>query len=326
MRAVVIREPGGPEVLEIRDVPSPEPSRGEVRVRVRATAVNRADLLQRMGVYPAPPGVPADIPGLEIAGEVDAIGEDVTELSVGDRVFGLVGGGAYAERVVAHARTLVRIPAGMSFTDAAAVPEAFITAWDAMVAQGRLSAGETVLVHAVASGVGTAAFQIARAMGASVIGTLRSASKAARAIDLGVVEPIVVEGPTFAEGVLARTNGAGVDVVVELVGGPYLAEDLACVAPRGRIVVVGIVGGAQAQLDLGKLMHKRVELRGTVLRSRPLEEKIVAAGALARHIAPLLARGSVRPIVDVVLPLAEVADAHRRVHANATFGKVVLEV
>jgi putative PIG3 family NAD(P)H quinone oxidoreductase len=326
MRAVVIREPGGPEVLELRDLPSPEPSRGEVRVRVRATAVNRADLLQRMGLYPAPPGVPADVPGLELAGEVDAIGEGVTELSVGDRVFGLVGGGAYAEQVVAHERTLVRIPEGTSFTAAAAVPEAFVTAWDAMVAQGRLSAGETVLVHAIASGVGSAAFQIARAIGAGVIGTLRSESKVARAVEMGVVAPMVVGGGSFADRVLARTRGAGVDVVVELVGGPYLAEDLACVAPRGRIIVVGMVAGGQAQLDLGKLMYKRVELRGTVLRSRPLEEKILAAGALARHIAPLLARGALRPIVDAVLPLAQVAEGHRRVQANETFGKVVLEV
>jgi NADPH2:quinone reductase len=326
MRAVVIRQPGGPEVLELRDVPSPEPSRGEVRVRVRATAVNRADLLQRMGLYAAPPGAPADVPGLEIAGEVDATGDGVTELSPGDRVFGIVGGGAYAEHVVAHARTLARIPAGVSFTDAAAIPEAFVTAWDAMVDQGRLSAGETVLVHAIASGVGTAAFQIARAVGATVIGTLRSASKVARAADLGVDDPLVLDGPAFAPRVLARTQGAGVDVIVELVGGAYVAEDLACIAPRGRIVVVGTVGGGQVALDLGKLMYKRVELRGTVLRSRPLEEKILACRALARHIAPLLAKGAVRAVIDQVFPLAEVADAHRRVQSNATFGKVVLEV
>jgi putative PIG3 family NAD(P)H quinone oxidoreductase len=326
MRAIVIREPGGPDVLELRDLPAPEPSRGEVRVRVRATAVNRADLLQRMGAYAAPPGVPADVPGLELAGEVDAIGEGVTELSRGDRVFGLVGGGAYAEHVVAPERTLVRMPEGLPFTDAAAVPEAFITSWDAMVVQGRLSAGETVLVHAISSGVGTAAFQIARAVGATVIGTLRSPSKVARAVELGVADPLVLEGPVFAPSVLARTQGAGVDVVVELVGGAYVAEDLECVASRGRIIVVGMVGGGQVPLDLGKLMYKRVELRGTVLRSRPLEEKILAARALARHIVPLLAKGAVRPVVDAVLPLAQAAEAHRRVHANATFGKVVLEV
>src|SRR5580692_7256118 len=180
MRAIVIREPGGPEMLELRDVPTPEPSRGEVRVRVHATAVNRADLLQRAGAYPAPPGSPADIPGLELAGEVDAVGEGVTELALGDRVYGLVGGGAYAEQVVAHARTLARMPSGMSFVDAAAVPEAFLTAWDAMVDQARLGAGETVLIHAAASGVGTAALQIARTVGARTIGTARTAEKMQR--------------------------------------------------------------------------------------------------------------------------------------------------
>jgi NADPH:quinone reductase len=326
MRAIVIREPGGPEVLELRDVPVPEPSRGEVRVRVRATAVNRADLLQRLGRYPAPPGSPADIPGMELAGEVDAIGDGVVELAPGDRVFGIVGGGSYAEYVVAHARTLVPMPAGLGFTDAAAVPEAFVTAWDAMVDQAGLTAGETVLVHAVGGGVGLAALQIARAAGARVIGTARTADKIARAAELGLVEGIAVEGPTFAADVLARTSGRGVDVVLDLVGGPYVAEGLACLALRGRIVVVGVMGGASAAIDLPLLMRKRAELRGTMLRSRPLEEKILAARALARHIAPLLAAGALRPVVDSVLPLAQAPEAHRRMQSNALFGKVVLEV
>jgi NADPH2:quinone reductase len=326
MRAVVIQEPGGPDVLELRDVPMPEPSRGEVRVRIRATAVNRADLLQRLGRYPAPPGWPADVPGMEIAGEVDAVGDSVSELARGDRVFGIVGGGGYAEHVVTHARTLARIPQGMTFTDAAAIPEAFVTAWDAMVDQARLLAGETVLVHAVASGVGTAAAQIARAVGARVIGTLRTAAKVPRARELGLTDPIVVEGGTFAQQVLARTGGRGVEVVLELVGGGYVAEDLACLAARGRIVVVGTMGGREVQLNLSLLMSKRAELRGTVLRARPLEEKILAARSLERHIAPLFASGALRPVVDRVLPLARAADAHRAVEANATFGKVVLEV
>jgi NADPH:quinone reductase len=326
MRAIVIREPGGPEVLELRDVPAPEPSRGEVRVRVRATAVNRADLLQRLGRYPAPPGAPADIPGMEIAGEVDVVGDGVVELAQGDRVFGIVGGGSYAEYVVAHARTLPPMPAGMGFNDAAAVPEAFVTAWDAMVDQARLTAGETVLVHAVGGGVGLAALQIARAVGARVIGTARTPDKIARAAALGLVEGIAVEGPTFAAEVLARTGGRGVDVVLDLVGGAYVAEGLACLALRGRIVVVGVMGGASAAIDLSLLMRKRAELRGTMLRSRPLEEKILAARALARHIAPLLATGALRPVVDSILPLAQAAEAHRRMQSNALFGKIVLEV
>jgi putative PIG3 family NAD(P)H quinone oxidoreductase len=326
MRAVVIREPGGPEVLELRDVAMPEPSRGEVRVRVRATAVNRADLLQRLGVYPAPPGVRADVPGLELAGEVDVVGEGVTELVRGDRVFGLVGGGGYAEYVVVHARTLARIPGGLSFTDAAAVPEAFVTAWDAMVDQAHLCAGETVLVHAVGSGVGTAGLQLARAVGAQVIGTARTPSKLERARELGLAFGIIVEHSKFASAVLTRTAARGVDVVLELVGGSYVAEDLTCVAPRGRIVVVGAMGGREVALDLSLLMQKRVELRGTVLRARPLEEKILSGIALERHIVPLLASGAVRPVVERVLPIAQVAEAHSLVQANAPFGKVVLEV
>jgi putative PIG3 family NAD(P)H quinone oxidoreductase len=326
MRAIVIREPGGPEVLEIRDVPRPEPSRGEVRVKVGATAVNRADLLQRMGTYPAPPGSPSDIPGLEVAGEVDSVGADVTELSHGDRVMGLVGGGGYAEFVVAHARTLSRMPAGMSFADAAAIPEAFLTAWDAIVAQARLSSGETVLVHAAGSGVGTAGVQIARAIGARPIGTLRTPQKLGRARELGLVDGIVVEGAKFADEVLARTAGRGVDVVLELVGGAYVAQDLLCLAHRGRIVVVGTMGGGRVDLDLSLLMRKRAELRGTMLRSRPLEEKIVAGQALQRHLVPLFESGALRPVVDRVLPLSRAADAHRLMQNNDAFGKLVLEV
>jgi putative PIG3 family NAD(P)H quinone oxidoreductase len=326
MRAIVIREPGGPEVLEMRDVPMPEPSRGEVRVRVRATAVNRADLLQRMGHYPAPPGAPADIPGLELAGEVETVGSDVTELAHGDRVMGIVGGGSYAEYAVVHARTLARMPEGTSFADAAAIPEAFLTAWDAIVAQGRLSSGETVLVHAAGSGVGTAALQIASAIGARTIGTMRTPQKLGRARELGLKDGIVVEGAKFADEVLARTAGRGVDVVLELVGGAYVAQDILCLAPRGRIIVVGTMAGAKVDLDLGLLMRKRAELRGTMLRFRPLEEKILAGQALQRHLVPLFDSGALRPVVDRVLPLARAADAHRLMQNGDTFGKLVLEV
>lgn len=326
MRAIVIAKPGGPEVLELRDVPTPEPSRGEVRVRIHATAVNRADLLQRMGVYPAPAGSPADIPGLELAGEVDAVGADVTSLAVGDRVFGIVGGGAYAEYLTVHARALSRMPDGMSFTDGAAVPEAFLTAWDAMVTQGRLSAGETVLVHAAGSGVGTAAIQIAKAIGARSIGTARTADKLERAKPLGLDVGIVADGAKFAAAVLEQTGGRGVDVVVELVGGAYVPQDLACLALQGRVVVVGMMAGNQVDFDLGVLMRKRAEVRGTMLRSRPLEEKIFAARALERHLVPLFARGALVPIVDRVLPLAQAGEAHRIMQGNTTFGKVVLEV
>lgn len=326
MKAIVISKPGGPEVLELRDVPAPEPQRGEVAVAVRATAVNRADLLQRMGFYPAPPHAPKDIPGLEFAGVVDAVGEDVSDWRVGERVFGLVGGGSYAERVVVPSRTLVAIPQRLSFAEAAATPEAFITAWDAMVTQVGLATGETVLIHAVGSGVGTAAVQLARALGARALGTARSVDKIDRASKLGLAAGVVPEDGKFAVKVRDATSGRGVDVVVELVGGAYVTEDLACVAHKGRIVVVGLMAGARAEISLEALLSRRLTLVGTVLRSRPLEEKIAVARAFARHVVPLLADGVVAPVVDRTMPLARAAEAHEYVASNQGFGKVVLEI
>lgn len=326
MRAIVITQPGGPEVLALREVPTPEPGRGEVRVRLRATAVNRADLLQRIGVYPAPPDVPADIPGLELAGEIDAVGEGVTEWRIGDRVLGLAGGGTYAEQLVVHARAVARIPDGISFRDAAAIPEAFITAWDAMVTQGRLAAGEAVLIHAVGSGVGTAAVQLGRAVSARVIGTARTEDKLARARALGLDEGVLAAGNRFADGVRAATGGRGIDVVLELVGGAYVAEDLLCTAPLARIVVVGLLAGPRVELDLARLLNRRIELRGTVLRARPLEEKIAATRAFERHVLPLIASGRCKAIVDRVFTLADAPQAHAYVASNEGFGKVVLEL
>jgi putative PIG3 family NAD(P)H quinone oxidoreductase len=324
MRAIVIARPGGPEVLELRDVAAPSPERHEVRVRVRATAVNRADLLQRMGLYPAPPDAPPDVPGLEYAGEVDAVGAGVVEWKPGDRVFGLAGGGTYAEQLIVPSRALARIPARLSFDEAAAVPEAFITAWDAMVTQAGLSAGETVLIQAVASGVGTAAVQVARAIGARSVGTTRTADKLEPARTLGLDHGVVAADGRFAEGVLAATDGRGADVVLELVGGAYCAEDLRCVSRGGRIVVVGLLAGLRVELDLAMLLSKRLTVRGTVLRARPLEEKIAAMQAFARHVVPLFERGALKPVVDRVLPLERAAEAHEHVGSNRGFGKVVL--
>jgi NADPH2:quinone reductase len=250
----------------------------------------------------------------------------VTELAQGDPVYGLVGGGAYAEQVIAHARTLAKMPAGMTFVDASAVPEAFLTAWDAMVEQAHLSAGETVLVHAAGSGVGTAALQIARAVGTRPIGTVRTDDKVGRIRELGRYDTFLVPDGAFAKQILEHTGGRGVDVVLELVGGAYVAEDVACLATGGRIVVVGTMAGTSAQVQLHVLMRKRAEIRGTMMRSRPLEEKILAARILERRITPLLEDGALRPVIDRVLPLAEAAEAHRVVAGNATFGKVVLRI
>lgn len=324
MRAIVISQPGGPEVLELRDVPTPEPSLGEVRVRIRACAVNRADLLQRLGAYPAPPGSPKDIPGLEIAGEVEALGPGVSELERGDRVFGVVGGGAYAEAIVVHARTLARMPAGMDFATAAAIPEAFLTAYDAMVLQAGLAAGETVLVHAVGSGVGTAAVQIARAIGARAIGTARDQAKIDRARPLGLDHGIVPANGAFSDAVRAASGGRGVDLVLELVGGAYVPESLASLNDRGRLVLVGLTAGTRAEVDLATILRRRLHVIGTVLRARPLEEKILAARALANHLVPLFERGALAPVIDATLPLADAKVAHERMGLNQTFGKIVL--
>jgi NADPH:quinone reductase len=323
MRAIAITKPGGPNVLALVERPDPEPSRGEVRVHVRATAVNRADLLQRMGAYPAPADSPPDIPGLEIAGEVAALGPGVERLAVGDRVFGIVGGGGYADAVITHERALARIPDGMSFEDAAAVPEAFITAYDAIVSQAQLATGETLLVHAAGSGVGTAAIQIGRVLGCRVIGTARTQDKLDRARELGLDVGIVPQGGSFADSVRAAASD-GPHVILELVGGAYVAEDLRCVAPLGRIVLVGLMAGAKSEIELGLVLRKRARILGTVLRSRPLEEKIAAMRVFEANVVPLFARGLLRPIVDSVMPLADAARAHERMASNAGYGKIVL--
>ena len=324
MKAAVIREPGGPEVLELREVAEPEAPYGHVRVAVRFAGVNRADLLQRAGLSPAPPGVPPDIPGLEYAGVIDAIGPGVSRFAPGDRVYGLVGGGAYAEKIVAHEREVAPAPAGLGDEEAAAAPEAFVTAYDALVVRGRLAPGERVLVHAAGSGVGTAAIQVARALGCAVIGTSRTRDKLERAAPLGLEAGVVPEGGRFADEVLRVTGGAGVDVVLDLVGGAYVAEDLRACAPRARIVVVGLTAGARADLDLRELLRRRIEIIGTVLRARPLEEKIEAAKLLERPLGAWLAAGKIRPVIDRVLPLAEAGAAHALVASNQPFGKVLL--
>jgi putative PIG3 family NAD(P)H quinone oxidoreductase len=325
MKAIVIREAGGPDVLEVRDVDEPVPARGEARVRIRATAVNRADVLQRMGLYPAPKGWPADIPGMEYAGEIDALGEGVTDFSIGDRVFGLAGGGTYAEKIVVHARTIARAPKSLSFTDAAAVPEVFVTAYDALM-QARLRTSERVLISAVGSGVGTAAVQIVRALGARAFGTARTKDKIDRATKLGLEAGVVAKDATFANAIEKLVGENAIDVVLELAGGAYVAEDLRCIAPRGRIVVIGLVAGPQTEISLATLLQKRATLIGTTLRARPLEEKIVTARMLERELAPLFDEKKLAPVIDRVLPLARAAEAHAAMQSNETFGKIVLEV
>lgn len=342
MRAIIISRPGGPDVLTMGDAAAPVPGPRQIRVRVHATAVNRADLLQRRGNYPAPADAPQDIPGLEYAGTVDGTGRDVTRWSDGDRVMGLVGGGGYAEYIVTHEDEAVRVPDALPLEYAAAIPEAFITAHDALFTRMQLQARESLLIHAVGSGVGTAALQLAKAHDVFVLGTQRSAWKLKRAQPLGLDVAIEAAGSDdFADRVVNevrhwRERGgstersadghvrAGVDGILDLVGGDYLGGNLRAVRVLGRIIVVGLVAGARSELDMRLLLQKRATIVGTVLRARSLPEKIDAARAFERDVLPLIESGAVKPIIDQVLPLGEAAQAHRIVEENRNFGKVVL--
>ena len=326
MKAFVIARATGPDGLELRDIPEQPMGPSDVVVAVRASALNRADLLQMRGQYPAPAGVPADVPGLEYAGEVVAAGKYAQRFKPGDRVMGLVGGGAFAEKVVVHEREALPIPEGMGFEQAAAVPEAFITAWDALVLQGGLRSGEAVLIHAATSGVGTAAAQIVSALGARVLATGRSRGKLERLTrDLGGVTTFLVDAePRFADEVKRAAGGVGIDLALDLVGGAYLPETLKALAPRGRLILVGLLAGSEAQVDLRLLLTRRAQIIGTVLRSRPLEEKIGVARAAERHLLPLFEQRRLRPVIDAVMPMGDIRRAAERVLANQTYGKVVL--
>jgi putative PIG3 family NAD(P)H quinone oxidoreductase len=294
---------------------------------VRACGIFQGDLLLRRGLYRAPGGAPADIPGLEYAGEVEALGPNVTgPLRVGDRVFGIVGGGGQAEYLVTHERLAVPIPSNLDFDQAAAVPEVFLTAHDALETQGGLRPGERILIHAAGSGVGTAAIQLARAMGCTVFGTSRTAAKLEQAAALGLDFRIDATSEDFAAVVRARTGGVGVDVVIDFIGAPVLAGNIAALAPRGRLVLVGLLGGAAATVDLATLLRQRLTVVGTTLRARPIEEKIAVTQHFAARVVPWLERGLVRPVVDRVFDLEDVRSAHARMEANLGFGKVVLRL
>ncbi len=326
MKAVVIRERGGPEVLEIREVPDPQPGPGEVLVAIHATSLNRADLIQRRGFYPAPPDAPRDIPGLECAGEVTALGPNVFDLSVGDRVFGILGGGGYAEKVATPARMVARIPSCLSWEEAAAVPEVFITAHDALVTQAGLVMGERVLIHAVGGGVGTAAVQIAKALGATTIGTAGGGDKLERAKALGLDVAIDRTTQEFAAVIADTYGGAGVHVILDTVGPSYWEANLNCLARCGRMVLIGLLGMAQPALRADLMLNKRLKIMGSVLRSRPLEEKIAATQAFARSIVPLLDCRALKPVIDRVFAFDDVRAAHEYMEQNQNFGKIVLKV
>ena len=327
MNAVTITSFGGVAGLEIRDVPdAPRASLDRVRVRVRAAGLNRADILQRLGRYPAPPGYPQDIPGIEFAGEVEEVGDEVREWKTGDRVFGIIGGGGQSEFVTVPANHLARIPDRLDWAEAAAVPEVFMTAHDALFTQCAVTMGEHVLIHAAGSGVGTAAIQLVKAAGAFAYGTSRTADKLERAKEFGLTSSIVIDGDPaiFAEASKQWTGGVGVNVVLDLVGAAYLKANLQSLATKGRLIFVGTTSGSQAEMDYSIAMHKRLRIMGTSLRIRSLEEKATATRLFAEQVVPLLASGAVRPVIDRIFPVEEVRAAHERIESNESFGKVVL--
>jgi len=327
MRAVYIINFGGSENLEIREVPDPsEPTGRQVLVRVKAAGLNRADLIQRRGKYPPPPGYSTNIPGLELAGEVAEIGEAVKDFHAGDRVFGIVAGEAQSEFVLTDERVLAKIPDNLSFTEAAAVPEVFITAHDAVFTQAKLRQGETILIHAIGSGVGLAGLQLAKAAGTAVFGTSRTEDKLEKCLEFGLDEGIVTATPPeFADIVKEKTSGKGVDVILDLVGAAYFQQNLESLALKGRLVLVGLTAGSTAEFNLGITLYKRLKIIGTALRARSIEEKAEATRRFAQHVVPLLTDGKIRPNLDKIFPVEQIREAHEYLESNESFGKVVLE-
>lgn len=322
MRAMTIPKPGGPEALVWSEVPDPRPGPDEVVVDVRASAVNRADLLQRQGHYPPPPGAPA-YPGLECSGVVSEVGAEVTGWAVGQEVCALLAGGGYAERVAVPAGQLLPVPAGVDLVDAAALPEVACTVWSNVVQLARLARGETLLVHGGGSGIGTFAVQLGVALGATVVVTARAA-KHARLRQLGAAHAVDYREQDFVEEVHRVTDGRGADVILDIMGAAYLPRNVAALATGGRLVVIGMQGGRKGELDLGMLLTKRASVHATALRSRPLDEKAAIVRGVREQVWPLIEAGTVRPVVHARARMADAADAHRLVETNDHVGKVLL--
>ncbi|MFI2236692.1 NAD(P)H-quinone oxidoreductase [Streptomyces chrestomyceticus] len=325
MRAITIPEPGGPDALVWAEVPDPQPSEGEVLVEVAATAVNRADLLQRQGFYDPPPGAPP-YPGLECAGRVKALGPGVSGWSVGDEVCALLAGGGYAEQVVVPAGQLMPVPKGLDMAAAAALPEVSCTVWSNVFMIAHLRPGETLLVHGGSSGIGTMAIQLAKAVGARVAVTAGSADKLARCAELGADILVNYREQDFVQELRKATDGKGADVILDIMGAKYLGPNVKALATNGRLAIIGLQGGAKGELHLGALLTKRAAVTATSLRGRPLAEKASIVAAVREHVWPLIENGRVKPIVDRTLPITEAAEAHRVVDASGHVGKVVLTV
>lgn len=323
MKAVVITAPGGPDVLEIQERPLPAPNRDQVLVRVAASGINRADLLQLQGRHRPPENWPTDIPGLEFAGVIEAVGDEVDDWSIGDRVMGIVGGGGHASHLITWANQLIPVPEDLDLVEAAAIPEAYLTAFDAVVLQAGLVSGENLLIHAVGSGVGTAALQLGRYLRANTIGTSRTQSKLDRAAELGLHHPVIA-GESWEERVTFATGGTGVDVTLDLVGGPYLRRNIQVLAEKGRIIVVGVTGGPQAPFNLRSLMQKRGTIIGTVLRSRPWREKEMLNKAFIERALPGVRTGDLKPVIDCTFSPSDVRSALEHMSSNSNFGKILI--
>jgi len=323
MRAIVIDTPGDEEVLKLGEVPEPAIGRGCIRIRVVACGVNRADLLQRRGLYPPPPGA-SEILGLECAGTVMEVGDGVSRWKPGDRVMALLAGGGYAEQVVVDAGSALPVPEGLPLEEAAAVPEVFLTVFLNVFQLAGLPEGGALLVHAGGSGIGTAAIQLAKAAGATVVTTAGSDRKCARCRELGADVAVNYKTGSFLAGVREATAGQGVDVVLDPIGAPYLADNLASLRTGGRLVLIGLMGGAKAEINLGLLLARRLQVIGSTLRARPEEEKAALCRAFEERFGADLAAGRIRPILDRMLPLAKAAEAHRAIKASLHFGKIVL--
>jgi putative PIG3 family NAD(P)H quinone oxidoreductase len=322
MHAVTIPQPGGPDALVWAEVPDPEPGPGEVLIEIAASAVNRADVLQRQGNYPVPPGAPA-YPGLECSGVITAIGPGVADHRPGDEVCALLGGGGYAERVAVPAGQILPVPRGVPLEDAAALPEAACTVWSNVVDRAGLTAGETLLVHGGGSGIGTFAIQLGVALGATVITTARAA-KHDTLKRLGADATIDYTDADFVAETKAATDGRGADVILDIIGAAYLSRNVAALAPNGRVATIGLQGGRSAELDLGALMAKRGSISATTLRARPPEEKAAIVRRVREHVWPLIESGAIRPVIDRRLPMSRAAAAHRLVESNEHVGKVLL--
>ncbi len=325
MQAITYDTPGDPDVLHLSDMPDPVPGPEQLLVRVRATALNRADTMQRRGNYPPPPGE-SDILGLELSGEVEAVGATAQGFAPGDRVFGLVGGGGYAEKALIDYRMAMPIPSEWGFVKAAAVPEVFLTANETLFTLGGLQGGETVLIHAGASGVGTAGIQMAREAGARIFVTAGSEEKIARTVELGAEAGINYKQEDFAERIQALTNEAGVELVQDFIGAAYWQRNLRCLKVGGRLVLVGLMGGTEVAVDLGIVMRQRLQIIGSVMRSQPLDNKIAITQRFRDRWLPLLENGTMQPIIDTTFPLADAAAAHQYMEENRNTGKIILVV